>query len=52
MMVENSYRQVKEHYLHLAIVRADSIRYVMDTSQLWAETTQDRRYWADIADNL
>ena len=52
MMVENSYRQGRDSHLHQAIRSNDSIRYVMDASQIWSETPQDHRYWADIANRV
>lgn len=53
MMIENSYRQGKEHRLHESL--SDDgfpIRLVMDASQIWLRTPQGHRYWSDIADNL
>lgn len=53
MMIENSYRQGREHRLHEYLSYDDcTLRSVMDVSQIWSETPQDHRYWADIANRL
>lgn len=52
MMVENSYRQERDNRLHRAIQDDYSIRYVIDTSQVWADTPQHHRYWSGIVNRL
>lgn len=53
MMIENSYRQGREHRLYEHLRYDDcTIRSLMDASQIWAETPQDHRFWADIANRV
>lgn len=53
MMIENSYRQGKEHRLYECLSDGGyTIRAVMDVSQIWSETPQDHEYWSDIANSL
>ena len=53
MMIENTYRQGREHRFHACLSDVGhNIRSTMDSSQIWADTPQEHGYWSDIANNL
>ena len=53
MMIENAYRQEREHRLHEYLIDDGcTIRSVVDVSQKWSETPQEHRYWSDMANRL
>lgn len=52
MMVANSHKQGKLDTLQRRLRLNDSIRVVMDYSQLWEDTPQGRRYWVSISNDL
>lgn len=52
MMVANSYKQGRNGYLRSSLQSNESVRYIMDYSQCWAETPQGRLFWVRIANDL
>lgn len=52
MMVENSYDQGRVNLLRDATKRGEQPHYIVDVSQIWANTPQDHQYWSDIKSSL